>query len=209
MMPPMVTRTLSLTLALCVLVACGGKDQKAGTTKSSTGTTSASPVSSAPPASGPSSVPPPATPEPSKANPSTDPLPVRQKACADGNAKTCNDLGSDWAEGKNGVSGKDLVKAKALYERACELKDGLGCFNLGNAYRLGEGVPVDEKQAVAKFTQACDMDEPKACTELGIIYYEGKAVPKDNARAITLLEKACKLGSAVACKNVSILKKGN
>ncbi|MEO8706849.1 MAG: tetratricopeptide repeat protein [Kofleriaceae bacterium] len=132
---------------------------------------------------------------------------LRDKACTMSDAPSCNDLGSDYADGEHGVS-KNEAKAKTFYEKACTLKDGLGCFNLGNVYRVGEGVKADIKKALPLFQKSCDLNSAKGCTELAIIYYEGTVVPKSMVKATFLLEKGCKLGSDVACKNVEQLKKG-
>ncbi|MFP6281515.1 tetratricopeptide repeat protein [Helicobacter pylori] len=41
---------------------------------------------------------------------------------------------------------QDFSKAKKYFEKACELKDGGGCFNLGRLYYYGEGVEKDFKK---------------------------------------------------------------
>ena len=132
---------------------------------------------------------------------------LREKACTLGFNHACNDLGSNWAEATGGVAAKNFAKAKRYYDKACTLRDGLGCFNLGNVFRLGEGVAVDMPKAIALFQQACDLDAAGGCTELAIIYYEGKATPRDTPKALALLEKGCTLGSEVACKNAELLAK--
>jgi uncharacterized protein len=131
---------------------------------------------------------------------------LRERGCALDDSASCNNLGSAWADGKDGVDRRDFAKARSYWERACKLRDGLGCFNIGNAYRLGEGVKVDMKRALALFQQACDLGEAKGCTELAILHYEGKAVPKNVPKALELLGKACSLGSQIGCKNLQLLK---
>lgn len=131
---------------------------------------------------------------------------LREKACANDDGASCNDIGTAWSEGKEGAPKVDLAKAKNFYERACKLKDGLGCFNLGNVYRMGEGVKVDDKEAFSNFTLSCDLGAAKGCTELAIMYYEGKGAAKDAGKAQELLDKACKMGSDVACKNADKLR---
>ncbi len=131
---------------------------------------------------------------------------LRTKACKGKHGPSCNDLGTAWSEGKDGAASVDHIKAKALYEQACKLADGLGCFNLGNVFRLGEGMKHPyPKQAVTFFQRSCDLEQAKGCTELAIILYEGKAAPKDADRAVRLLERGCTLGSEVACKNHKLL----
>jgi TPR repeat protein len=115
--------------------------------------------------------------------------------------------GTSWSEGNQGASAVDHAKAKTLYDKACKLKNGLGCFNLANVFRLGEGIKPDLKQAFTYFGKACGFGAVKGCTELGVMYYEGKAVKKDVQRAIDLFEIACKGGSEAACKNHELLTK--
>jgi hypothetical protein len=129
-----------------------------------------------------------------------------EKACKLNESRACNNLGTAWSEGKHGAPKVNHAKARPFYEKACKLKNGLGCFNLGNVHRLGEGVKIDLKLALASFKKSCDLDEAKGCTELAILYYEGKAAPKNVKLTVALLEKGCKLGSQLACKNLELLK---
>jgi TPR repeat protein len=130
-----------------------------------------------------------------------------EKSCAANESRACNNLGTSWSDGNQGASGVDHAKAKKLYEKACVLKNGFGCFNLGNVYRLGEGLDPDPKKAIFFFRKSCDFENAKGCTELGIMFYEGKVVTKNVDTAIELFDKSCKLGSDVGCKNLKLLKK--
>lgn len=127
------------------------------------------------------------------------------KGCELGDSRACNNAGAGWSEGDNGATAVDHIKARAFYEKACSLKNGLGCFNLGNVFRVGEGVPPNPKTAFGHFKTSCDLGEPKGCTELAVMYYEGTVVPQDIALAKQLFERSCKLGSAPACQNLQLL----
>ncbi|GAA8468398.1 hypothetical protein HpDR51_29820 [Helicobacter pylori] len=59
---------------------------------------------------------------------------------AEPNAKKLVDLG------RNSYSKQDFTQAKKYFEKACELKDGVGCFNLGVLYDNGQGVGKDLKK---------------------------------------------------------------
>jgi TPR repeat protein len=194
---------IAILLTLSAVVACSGAPETVSQSPSNPSATSDVPAEA--PSAKPVASTGPTTPLPPPS--STAGTSSNETACAAGNPAACNNLGSDLAEGRNGVA-KDLVKAKAFYQKSCDLKDAIGCFNLGNAYRNGEGVAVDTKQAATYYTQSCDQNEPRGCTELAIMYYEGKDLPKDEAKAITLFEKSCKLGSDVGCKNLATLRKG-
>ncbi|WP_308811836.1 sel1 repeat family protein [Helicobacter pylori] len=42
--------------------------------------------------------------------------------------------------GIKSIEAKDYIQAKKYFEKACDLKEGLGCFNLGALYYNGKGV---------------------------------------------------------------------
>ncbi|GAA8897497.1 hypothetical protein BTM333_02420 [Helicobacter pylori] len=61
---------------------------------------------------------------------------------------------------------KDLIEAAYLYSKACDLKDGWGCKNLGALHYNGDGVKQDFKKAVALFKKACKLGYQLACEAL-------------------------------------------
>lgn len=197
----MLSLRLASSFALCFAVACSDRSSRGAVAPSEVAPAPTTPAPAEEPTAAPPSV-------RLSAGPALNgKAAAEEEGCAADIPVACNNLGSDWAEGQGGVPGKDFEKAKVYYEKACRLRSGVGCFNLGNVYRLGEAVDVDPKQAATYFEKSCDLGEAKGCTELGILYYEGKAFPRDRAKALSLLEKSCKLGSEVACKNVEVIKK--
>jgi uncharacterized protein len=128
------------------------------------------------------------------------------KGCTLGDSRACNNAGAAWSEGISGAERIDHVQARTFYEKACALNNGLGCFNLGNVFRLGEDTQVDLKSAFEHFKRACELDEAKGCTELAILYFDGKAIRRDIEKAIELFGKACRLGSKPACKNIDVIR---
>ena len=130
-----------------------------------------------------------------------------EKACNLSSSRACNNLGTNWSDGKDGAPNVDHAKAASLYKKACNLGNGLGCFNYGNVFRLGEGVEVDKFAALTNFKKACELGEAKGCTEEAIMYYEGDPVRKDIDKAKRLFERSCELGSKVGCKNLQLLTK--
>ncbi len=95
---------------------------------------------------------------------------------------------------------QDFSKARKYFEKACELKDGGGCFNLGRLYYYGEGVEKDSKKAVALFEKSCDLNISRGCGALGVLYYNGQGVEKNLTKAAQYISKACKLGDQKACE---------
>lgn len=61
-----------------------------------------------------------------------------KKACDDGFAGGCYNLGSLYDEGK-GMK-QDFSKAVEFYSKACDGVDVEGCYNLGILYGHGQGV---------------------------------------------------------------------
>ncbi len=54
---------------------------------------------------------------------------------------------------------KDYIQAKKYFEKACDLKEGLGCFNLGALYYNGKGVEKDLIKATYFYSKACELKE--------------------------------------------------
>ncbi|HTS05205.1 MAG TPA: GAF domain-containing protein [Candidatus Eisenbacteria bacterium] len=54
---------------------------------------------------------------------------------------------------------------------------------LGLRYATGDGVPLDEQEAVHWFTKAAEQGNVPAQSKLGSIYYSGRGVPQDSNRA--------------------------
>jgi hypothetical protein len=63
---------------------------------------------------------------------------------------------------------------------------------LGRRYAQGEGVKLDEQEAVRWFTKAAEQGHVAAQSKLGSIYWSGRGVPKDSNRAYfwTVLARA-------------------
>ncbi|WP_120912789.1 tetratricopeptide repeat protein [Helicobacter pylori] len=102
--------------------------------------------------------------------------------------------------GVKSIEAKDYIQAKKYFEKACELKDGGGCFNLGRLYYYGEGVEKDFKKAFALFEKACDLNNSGGCGTLGMLYEFGQGVEKNLTKAAYFYSKACKLGFQKTCE---------
>lgn len=99
------------------------------------------------------------------------------------------------------------LDASAL-ERVCASGDAQGCFNLGEMYALGQGVPKDETRAVTLFDRACSAGNYPACFDLGVMYTGGWGVAKDAARAVPPYKQACDGGVPWACFNLGVMYAG-
>ncbi|MGL2757283.1 tetratricopeptide repeat protein [Helicobacter pylori] len=61
---------------------------------------------------------------------------------------------------------QDFSKARKYFEKACELKDGRGCNNLGVLYEYGQEVEKDLIKAAYFYSKACKLGEQLACESL-------------------------------------------
>ncbi len=87
------------------------------------------------------------------------------------------------------------MKAKELFEKACQGNDGEGCFYLGNLYRWGDGVQQDYAKAKELFEKSCDeLNWGRGCHGLALLFYVGQGVDQDLPRAAARWKQACDLG---------------
>lgn len=61
---------------------------------------------------------------------------------------------------------QDFSKAKKYFEKACDLKYGRGCNNLGVLYRDGQGVEKNLTKADQYISKACKLGDQEACEAL-------------------------------------------
>ena len=95
-----------------------------------------------------------------------------QKACDDGNAISCSNLGFLYANGR-GVR-QDYKKASELYFKACDMGYADGCYNLGVSYDNGQGVRQDKRTAKEYFGKACDLGDQGGCDKYKILNEQGR-----------------------------------
>ncbi len=70
------------------------------------------------------------------------------------------------------------------YRAAAEQGDAEAQYNLGMAYRNGEGVPQDFEEAVRWFRAAAEQGDARAQYSLGVRYFSGEGVPQDYEQAV-------------------------
>ena len=87
----------------------------------------------------------------------------------------------------------------------CSGGDFDDCFELGEAYRTGDDVPLDYTRAAEFYEFACEGGHVEGCRKLGYLggwYRFGIGVPQDLARAAELYQQACEGGDAGGCFNL-------
>ena len=78
------------------------------------------------------------------------------------------DIGFKYVTGKDVK--RDDFKALKFYQKACDLNDGSGCFNLGVMYKKGKGVKQDDLKALKFYQKACDLNYGSGCSNLGVMH---------------------------------------
>lgn len=131
------------------------------------------------------------------------------RRCEADDAPACAGLGLYYQDGKNGAP-VDIERAIALYQRACDLGAGVGCFNLGLMYEFGSGVTPDPARAQAHYDRAragyekqCEAGGLAWCVNLAIMYEDGTGVARDLDRARAIFDDACQRGGATGCLNLA------
>lgn len=100
----------------------------------------------------------------------------------------------------------DWPKARALFERACELGSPDGCGDAGAVALDERAGPVDWQKARGYFQRACDLGETIRC--LAIVEFTPEDGVLTDADATTLLDRACTADLASCTKAADIALKG-
>ncbi len=142
-------------------------------------------------------------------------LKLKQRACENRNIlyknycesnvyEACHDLGLSFEKGEG--SAKDLLKAAALYEKACQ--GGLldSCIDLGSLL-YDEGEREQKKELIDKSSDiwryACDRNQGEACLRLATYLISNWHQSIAWEQAYQYLNKACDLNQPWACFELS------
>jgi uncharacterized protein len=96
-------------------------------------------------------------------------------------------------------SQKDFNGAFKSFEKACQGKNGDGCYHLG---RIHMGKTSDSSSppiALGLFTGLCDRNDHRSCYGIGQIFEKGLGVDRSVEQASEKYEKACDAGYSAAC----------
>jgi TPR repeat protein len=78
--------------------------------------------------------------------------------------------------------------------RLAEQGDADAQYDLGNAYRYGEGVAQDRPEAMRWYRKAAEQGRAEAQQKLGDAYYFGWGIPQDYAEAVEWYRRAAEQG---------------
>jgi TPR repeat protein len=96
-----------------------------------------------------------------------------------------NQLQTVLASSKAPAAASPAVETASLdqLKQMAESGDAEAQNALGLRYATGDGVKLDEREAVRWFTEAAERGNVPAQSKLGSIYYSGRGVPQDSNRA--------------------------
>ena len=98
-------------------------------------------------------------------------------------------------------SDKQLFRERQVL---AEQGDAVAQYNLGVMYRIGRGVPKDDKAAVKWWRLTADQGDAEAQYNLGVMYRTGEGVPKDDKEAVKWTRLAAGQGVAEAQYNLGM-----
>ena len=92
-----------------------------------------------------------------------------------------------------------------VLERKCKKNDFTSCYNLGYAFREGQGAPIDLSRAKELFTKACDGLVTEACEHLGLMNERGIGTPANADKARQVYRFGCEHGGGGCCINLGLM----
>lgn len=95
---------------------------------------------------------------------------------------------------------KDWASIHTLLTKAAEQDHPNAAYNLAVMYQKGDGVQMNNEQAIYWYEKAAHAGLPNAQYNLGMIYFEGKLVKKDEQKAKELWQLAANKGFDPAIK---------
>jgi hypothetical protein len=98
------------------------------------------------------------------------------------------------------------ARARELFTRAIDGKDGDIAFEIGKAFLSGDKVGKNGARAVEWLERAAELGHVEALVRLGIVYHGGEAgIGQDHAKARQWYEKAAAKDKATAMLNLGVL----
>ena len=123
--------------------------------------------------------------------------------CDAGNMIMCEDLMMLYGAGG---AGDNPVKWATYADKACNLKSGGACNNLGVAWsKRMIGAQVDLAKGNAYYKKACDLSHGLGCFNFANMHRLGEGVPADLKLAFENYGKACELAEAKGCTELGIM----
>jgi TPR repeat protein len=116
--------------------------------------------------------------------------------CDQGMSQSCTWLGIEL-----GNEGK-FADAFALYERACQEGDAIGCNQMGFSHYTSKGASWDVVKANKAYERCCELGNATGCANVAEMHEYGIGRERDLTKARELYERGCTPTDHAACGRV-------
>ena len=120
-------------------------------------------------------------------------------------AAEVNPLNKDIETGINAYNRGDYESAKSIWRIAANADNASAQYNLGQMYRMGQGVSIDYQQAKTWYIAAAKQGHPEAQGNLGTLYYHGKLGEPNYSEAYKWLLSAAMQHNAQAQRMIGAM----
>jgi uncharacterized protein len=100
---------------------------------------------------------------------------------------------------------QDYAAAVDWYRKAAEQGNAIAQYNLGDMYRIGEGVPPDYEATASWYRKAAEQGHARAQNNLGVMYDRGEGVRQDHVNAHMWFNLAAASGFNEAARSRNML----
>lgn len=94
------------------------------------------------------------------------------------------------------AAGNEAAPNVQAAQNECARKQAGGCFQLGQFYFDGLGVPLNKTRAAQWYEKACLLGMDKGCAYAGAVYYRHLG---QTEKAVALLQKSCRHQDMLSC----------
>jgi len=112
---------------------------------------------------------------------------------------------ADFAAGSRAYEKRDFATAYREWLPLARGGDASAQRNIGQLYRLGQGVPKDPAVAVNWYRLAAEQGLDRAQANLGVMYLNGEGVERDYVKAAEWFKRAADQGHAISQYNLALL----
>lgn len=113
---------------------------------------------------------------------------------------------ANFKQGIEAYTKGDYATALEKFKPLAEDGHAQSQYNLGVMYRQGQGVPQDDKEAVAWWTKAAEQGHTDAQDNLGLRYARGQGVTQDWVQADKWFTISAAAGNETAMKNKKVVE---
>lgn len=114
---------------------------------------------------------------------------------------------ADYQAGAEAHERGDYALALAEWSAQAERGNADAQYNLGQMYRMGQGVEVDMAKAFGWYLRAAEQGVLPAQLNVGVMYGRGIGVPRDDVQAYKWLSIAAAQGEPQAMRTIDFLAK--